>query len=86
MDIPRESERADAARADLARALPGARVGEPDADGTFEIALDAPDHEAALQAVWNAVAASGADEHIVFAEHPDVPEHWRAQDGAGPQC
>jgi hypothetical protein len=27
--------------------------------------------------VWNAVAASGTDDHVVFLEHPDLPEHWR---------
>jgi hypothetical protein len=77
MEMLDRGERADAARADLASALPGGRVGEPDPDGTFEIALEAPDREAALQTVWDAIAAAGADDHIAFAEHPDVPEHWR---------
>jgi hypothetical protein len=27
------------------------------------------------------VAASGTDDHIVFLEHPDLPEHWRACSG-----
>jgi hypothetical protein len=82
MQLIRRSERAEAARADLASVLPGADVTEPDADGTFEIAVEAPSREAALKAVWDAVAASGADEHIVFAEHPDVPEHWRVRGDA----
>ena len=64
------------AREHLAAALPeGAEAGEPDDVGVFEIAL---------HAVWNAVAASGTDDHIVFLEHPDLPEHWRARSGAVP--
>src|ERR671929_63260 len=30
-----------------------------------------------LNRVWDAVAASGADDHIAFLEHPSLPEHWR---------
>jgi hypothetical protein len=37
--------------------------------------------EQALNIVWDAVAASGTDDHIVFLEHPDLPEHWRARSG-----
>jgi hypothetical protein len=77
MHTPHRNERAEQGHAALAAALAEAEVGEPDADGMFEIALEAPDREAALERVWNAVAAAGADDHIVFAEHPDVPEHWR---------
>jgi hypothetical protein len=69
------------ARADLAAALPDATVGEPDDLGVFEIELQADDFEAALLRVWEAVAASGTDDHIVFLEHPDLPEHWRARSG-----
>jgi hypothetical protein len=47
----------------------------------FEIALDATDREDALRQVWNAVAASGTDDHILFLEHPDLPEHWRPRSG-----
>jgi hypothetical protein len=65
------------AREELAAALPGARVGEPDELGVFEIELDAEDREDSLTQVWNAVAASGTDDHILFLEHPDLPEHWR---------
>ena len=61
----------------LAAALPQARVGEPDELGVFEVALDAEDREDSLTQVWNGVAASGCDDHIVFVEHPDLPEHWR---------
>jgi hypothetical protein len=28
------------------------------------------------------VAASGTDDHIVFLEHPDLPEHWRRYSGS----
>jgi lauroyl/myristoyl acyltransferase len=50
------------ARAQLAAALP---------------VVEADDLEQALRRVWDAVAASGTDDHIVFLEHPDLPEHWR---------
>ena len=74
---PRDQE----ARAQLAAALPEAEVGEPDEVGVFEVALDAEDWEDALLRVWNAVAASGTDDHIVFLEHPDLPQHWRRVSG-----
>lgn len=83
MHMPHAGERAEQARAELARSLPDADVGEPDTTGTFEIAVEAADHEAALERVWKAVAAAGADEHIVFAEHPDLPEHWRRRAAGG---
>ncbi|HYN90320.1 MAG TPA: hypothetical protein VER75_00265 [Thermoleophilaceae bacterium] len=68
----------------LAAALPDdAEVGEPDDVGVFEIAIEAEDREDALMKVWNAVAASGTDDHVVFMEHPDLPEHWRPK-SAGP--
>jgi hypothetical protein len=71
------SERDEEARRQLAEALRDGEVGQPDELGVFEIALDADDAEAALQRVWDAVAASGTDDHLVFMEHPDLPEHWR---------
>jgi hypothetical protein len=74
---PRDLE----ARAQLSAALPDAEIGEPDDVGVLEIALDADDQEQALQRVWDAVAASGTDDHIVFLEHPDLPEHWRPRSG-----
>lgn len=77
-DSPRDLE----AREQLAHALAGAaEVGEPDELGVFEIRLDADDLESALTRIWDAVAASGTDDHIVFNEHPDLPEHWRARAG-----
>jgi hypothetical protein len=70
-------------RARLAEALPeNAQVGEPDEIGVFEIELDAEDREDSLKQVWNAVAASGTDDHILFLEHPDLPEHWRPKSRA----
>ena len=67
----------------LAEALPDdAVVGEPDELGVFEIELDAQDREDALTKVWNAVAASGTDDHILFLEHPELPEHWRPKSGS----
>lgn len=64
------------ARAELAVALPEAEVTEPDELGVFEVDLDADDLDKALERVWDAVATSGTDDHIVFLEHPDLPEHW----------
>lgn len=69
------------ARERLAEALPDASVGEPDDVGIFEIELEARDQEDALTQVWDAVAAAGADDHVVFAEHPELPEHWRRNSG-----
>lgn len=76
---PRDRE----AREQLAAALPeDAEVGEPDDIGVFDISLEADDREHALHTVWNAVAASGTDDHILFLEHPDLPEHWRPRSAA----
>ena len=75
---PRDRE----ARRQLADALPlGSEVAEPDEVGVFEVQVDAGDDEQALNIIWDAVAASGTDDHIVFLEHPDLPEHWRARSG-----
>jgi hypothetical protein len=70
---------AEDARRRLAEALgDAASVGEVDHDtGFFDVTVDAPSFDAALDRVWDAVAAAGADDHIAFAEHPDLPEHWR---------
>ena len=74
---PRDQE----ARAQLAAALPDGEVGEPDDLGAFDVTLDAEDLDDALERVWDAVAASGTDDHIVFLEHPNLPEHWRLRSG-----
>lgn len=85
MQMRSRGERAERAREELAGALPSADVGEPDETGAFEVGLDASSFEAALDEVFNAVAASGTDDHLVFMEHPDVPEHWRHRAEAPPQ-
>jgi hypothetical protein len=77
LGTPRDRE----ARAELAAALPDAEVGQPDEVGVFEVALEAEDLEDALRRVWNGVAASGTDDHLLFMEHPDLPEHWRPHSG-----
>jgi len=69
------------AREQLAAVLPDATVGEPDDVGVFEIDIPADDQEDALIRIWDAVAASGTDDHIVFLEHPELPEHWRERSG-----
>ena len=74
---PRDRE----AREQLAAALPDARVGPPDSVGVFDVTVQADDLEDALLRVWDAVAASGTDDHIVFLEHPEVPGHWRSRRG-----
>jgi hypothetical protein len=73
------------AREELAAVLPpGAEVTEPDEVGEFEVRVDADDLDGALMQVWDAVAASGTDDHIVLIEHPDMPEHWRRRSAARP--
>jgi hypothetical protein len=70
---PRDRE----AREQLAAVLPDADLGVADDDGVFEIALDADDREHALRRVWDAIGASGTDDHIALLEHPDLPDYWR---------
>jgi hypothetical protein len=78
---PRDQE----ARQQLAAALPdGAEVKEPDDVGIFDVVVEADGFENALQIAWDAVAASGTDDHLMFLEHPDLPEHWRARAGQPP--
>jgi hypothetical protein len=78
---PRDQE----ARQQLAAALPdGAEVKDPDDVGIFDVVAEADNFENALQIVWDAVAASGTDDHLMFLEHPDLPEHWRARAGQPP--
>lgn len=69
------------AREELAAALPDAAIGEPDDVGVFEIELEADDLDDALLRVWDAIAASATDDHLVFLEHPDLPDHWRERSG-----
>jgi hypothetical protein len=62
---------------ELRLALPEAAITEPDDTGVFEIELQAESFEDALERVWDGVAAGGSDDEMAFAEHPDIPEHWR---------
>lgn len=65
-------------RAALLHALGDPPATAPDDEtGTFEVTVDAGSIDDALLAVWNGLAASGADDHILFIEHPNLPEHWR---------
>ena len=73
--------RDEEAREQLAAVLPDAEVGEADETSEFEVSLEAEDLEDALTRVWDAVAESATDDHIVFAEHPDLPEHWKPRSG-----
>jgi hypothetical protein len=77
---PRDQE----AREHLAAALPAGQVSNPDDVGIFEVTIRADDLEDALRRVWDAVAASGTDDHLVFLEHPELPEHWRPRSRAAP--
>jgi hypothetical protein len=65
------------ARTKFAAALKGAAASEPDDVGAFEVSVECESQEAALNHVWDALAASGADDHIAFLEHPSLPQHWR---------
>jgi hypothetical protein len=66
----------------LASALPDdATVSDTDADGAFTVTVEADDLDDALTIVWDAVAASGTDDHLLFLEHADLPEHWRSKAG-----
>ena len=69
------------AREELAAVLPEAEIEQPDDLGIFDVVLEADDLEDALRQVWNAVAASGTDDHVLFLEHPDLPGHWRERSG-----
>ena len=69
------------ARDELAQALPGAEVGPADEIGVFDVSLEADSFDDALIKVWDGVAASGTDDHLLFLEHPDLPEHWQERSG-----
>ena len=75
-------DRGGEARDDLAElrrllAARGAEAGEPDQLGVFTARVPAASRADALQVVYDAIAAAGADDHVAFLEHPDVPRHWR---------
>ena len=52
---------------------------DPDGSGIFAVHVESDSFENALNHAWDAMAAAGADDHVVFIEHPDIPEHWRAR-------
>jgi hypothetical protein len=71
---------ADAARERLTEQLPDAQVDPPDPEtGVFDVKFEADSRDDALLRVWDAVAAAGADDEIVFLEHSDIPDHWRSR-------
>jgi hypothetical protein len=75
-----QTPRDQQAREQLAAALPsGATVSDLDSDGAFAVTVQAGDLDAALTIVWDAVGASGTDDHLLFLEHADLPEHWRSR-------
>ena len=53
----------------LVDALPDARATGPDETGFVEVELEAADRHDALKKVFDAIAATGADEHLVIGEH-----------------
>jgi hypothetical protein len=68
----------------LGAALGDEDISDPDDAGAFEVTVSAASFDAALERVWNAVAAAGADDDIVFIEHPELPEHWQHRARARP--
>ena len=67
----------DEVRRSFLEALGNPAATDPDDSGTFEVTVEADTVDDALLAAWNAVAASGAEDHVLFLEHPNVPGHWR---------
>jgi hypothetical protein len=67
----------DEVRRSFLEALGNPPATDPDDSGTFEVTVEADTVDDALLAAWNAVAASGAEDHVLFLEHPNVPGHWR---------
>jgi hypothetical protein len=70
-------EHGDEVRRRFLEALGNPPATEPDETRTFEVTLEAETVDDALLAAWNALAASGAEDHLLFLEHPNLPEHWR---------
>jgi hypothetical protein len=55
----------------MRESLPDATFGEVDPEtGFFEVTLEADSYDDALLKVIDAIAAAGADDHVVVAEHP----------------
>jgi len=71
-----------AARADLdglrrLLAERGVEASAPDPLGVFVARVPAASRAEALQIVFDAIAAAGADDHVAFIDHPEIPRHWR---------
>ena len=81
---PARGEHSAAVLERVRSALGDGRLTDPDEAGLLEAEVPAPSFEAALERVWDAVAAAGADDHVRFAEHPGIPEHWRHRVAARP--
>jgi hypothetical protein len=71
------------ARADFIAALDNAKATDPDEGGSFEVCFDCAGQDDALDCVWNAMAASGADDHLVILEHPPIARHWEHRPAGG---
>ena len=54
----------------------GGMATEPDELGCFEVVLNCDSQDEALKRVWDAVAAAGADDHLVIMEFPHIERHW----------
>lgn len=65
----------------LREALGDATFGTADETGAFEVSVSAGSFEAGVKRVFDAIAAAGADDHLIVMEHPDIPGHWRRADG-----
>jgi hypothetical protein len=80
LQLQDRTPRARAAIDDIVASLAGAEATEPDHDGSFEIRVPAGSYDEALRQVFDAVGAAGADDHVVFLEHPDIAHHWEHGD------
>jgi hypothetical protein len=67
----------EAARKAFIEQLGNPPATDPDDAGTFEVTVEAATVDDALLTAFDALAASGSEDHIVFIEHPNVPGHWR---------
>jgi hypothetical protein len=68
-----DGERADSARAGLAKAI-GAGVGAPH-QGVFDVEVEAETREEALAPVRDGIAAIGADQHFTFPAETGTDFH-----------
>jgi hypothetical protein len=76
LQLQDRSPRATLARQYFVAALGEVVATEPDETGCFEVVLNCGSQDEALQLVWDAVATSGADDHLVIMEFPHIERHW----------